>query len=110
MPAVAGPKILLVQVGTLSSSHPLFGVSVFFLSFFLSSLDCASAEPVSLVASLYHETHCAASKHRARVRPWKRCAPAYSNAGALVAALRLVAALVKAAAKVFVWEQSSEGS
>mmetsp|Transcript_9560 Transcript_9560/g.28454 ORF Transcript_9560/g.28454 Transcript_9560/m.28454 type:complete len:229 (+) Transcript_9560:466-1152(+) len=28
-------KILLVQVGTLSSSHPSFGVSVFFLSFFL---------------------------------------------------------------------------
>ena len=26
-------KILLVQVGTLSSSHPSFGVSVFFLSF-----------------------------------------------------------------------------
>ena len=28
-------KILLVQVGTLSSSHPSFGVSVFFLSFFV---------------------------------------------------------------------------
>ena len=30
-------KILLVQVGTLSSSHPSFGVSVFFLSFSRSS-------------------------------------------------------------------------
>ena len=62
----------------------------------------------AVLSSCYHETHyCAASKHRARVRPWKRCAPAYSNAGALVAALRLVAALVKAAAKrVFVCEQS----
>jgi len=31
-------KILLVQVGTLSSSHPSFGVSVFFLSFLSKSL------------------------------------------------------------------------
>ena len=28
-------KILLVQVGTLSSSHPSFGLSVLFISFFI---------------------------------------------------------------------------
>ena len=33
-------KILLVQVGTLSSSHPSFGVSVFFLSFSLCLYRC----------------------------------------------------------------------
>jgi len=33
-------KILLAQVGTLSSSHPSFGLSIFFLSFFKAGHPC----------------------------------------------------------------------
>jgi len=49
-------KILLVQVGTLSSSHPSFGVSVFFLSS-MYGLCCCRAGRAPSDSVLEHCAH-----------------------------------------------------
>ena len=49
-------KILLVQVGTLSSSHPSFGVSVFFLSVLAHRLDTGANWRVLVLSPAHHRS------------------------------------------------------